>query len=229
MSPAPADRPRGFPARLLRGLIALCAALVAALTLTVCVEWIGLTFYWPEQGAARSAAVLRQDLAWLRGAATDPVVLPLATLPAPATLAADLSTGLYRLVIVWTGLEMLLAWLSSMSTLVAVYLEAGLNAVQTFFVRLAITLAASPLFLVFAWWGAMEGLVRRDLRRFGGDIEHGMVYHFIKYLTGSTVAIPFILYLAWPSSVNPSWVFLPFALALGVNILVLIATFTKYV
>lgn len=227
MSTAAADRPRGILARMIRGSITLCAALIAALAIAVIVEWVGLSFFWPEQGAARSEAVLRQDLAWLRGSAADSIVLPLAT--APAAIAADLSTRLYRTLAAWAGLEALPARLSPISSVAAVYLQAGLNSMQTFFVRLAIIVTAAPLFIVFAWWGSMEGLVRRDLRRFGGDIEHGMVYHFVKHLTGATIAVPFILYLAWPDSINPAMLFLPFAAVLGLNAMVLISNFTKYV
>ena len=223
------DRPRGLVARLFRWTLGLAAAIVVALLLTVIIEWVGMTLLWPEQGASRSRAVLQQDLSWLRGTATDPIVLPLVTVPAPAAIAVELSISLYRAVFVLTGLEQILSWLSSASVLLAVYLEAALNAVQTFFVRLAITITAIPLFLVFAWWGGMEGLVRRDLRRYGGDIERGMIYHWAKHVAGAVLAVPVFLYLAWPDSLNPAWVFVPFALALGINIMVVSATFTKYV
>ncbi|MXY64069.1 MAG: TIGR03747 family integrating conjugative element membrane protein [Gammaproteobacteria bacterium] len=223
------DRPRGLVARLLRWTLGLAAAITVALMLAVIIEWVGMTLFWPEKGASRSRAVLQQDLAWLRGTSTSPIVLPLVTVPAPATIAAELSNSLYRAVFVWTGLEQVLSWLSSASVLLAVYLEAALNAVQTFFVRLAITITAVPLFLAFAWWGAMEGLVRRDLRRYGGDIERGMIYHWAKHVAGAILAAPVFLYLAWPDSLNPAWVFVPFALALGINIMVVSATFTKYV
>lgn len=222
-------RPRGLVARLFRWTLGLAAAIVGALLLTVIIEWVGMTLLWPEQGASRSRAILQQDLAWLGGTATDPIVLPLVTVPAPAAVASELSISLYRAVFIWTGLEQVLSWLSSASALIAVYLEAALNAVQTFFVRLAITITAIPLFLIFAWWGAMEGLVRRDLRRYGGDIERGMIYHWAKHVAGAVLTVPVFLYLAWPDSLNPAWVFVPFALALGINIMVVSATFTKYV
>ena len=222
-------RPRSLIARVFRWTIALASAVLAAIFLSVIVEWLGLTFLWADQGASRSRAVLQQDLAWLSGTAADPIVLPFVTLPAPSTIAADLSTDLYRWVFVWTGLELVLAWVAGVSSLAAVYMQAGLNAAQTFFVRLAITLTAIPLFLLFAWWGALEGMVRRDLRRFGGDVERGMVYHWAKHVAGATLVIPVILYLAWPDSINPAVLFVPFALALAVNIMVVTSTFTKYV
>ena len=226
---APPARSRGLVGRVFQWTLGIIAAILCALVLAVLVEWGGLTFFWQEEGAARSRAVLRQDLAWLRGASATPIVLPFVSIPAPAELAAGMSAGLYRAVFVWTGLEHVLAWLSTTSALLAVYLEASLNSIRIFLVRLAITITALPLFLLFAWWGMMEGLVRRDLRRFGGDIEHGMVYHWAKHVAGAVLAIPVFLYLAWPGSINPAAVFVPFALALGVNLMIVSATFTKYV
>ena len=228
-SGSPPRQPRGLVGRIFQWTLGVVGAVAAALVLAVVIEWGGLTFFWADQGAARSAGVLRQDLAWLAGVDTDPIILPLVTLPAPSVLAAEISAGIYHAVFVWTGIGQVLAWLSTSSAVLAVYLEAGLNAVQTFFVRLAITITALPLFLVFAWWGAMEGLVRRDLRRFGGDIERGMIYHWAKHVAGATLAVPVFLYLAWPGSINPAWLFVPFTLALGVNLMVVTSTFTKYV
>ncbi len=224
-----ASRPRSLLARIFRWAVGLAAAMVVAVMLSILVEWIGLTFFWPEQGAARSEAVLRQDLAWLRGSPADPIVLPFATLPAPSALAADMSADLYRILFVLTGIEAAVGWVASVSARAAIYVQAALNAAQTFFVRFAITLTAIPLFILFAWWGGLEGMVRRDLRRFGGDVERGMVYHWAKHVAGATLVIPVILYFAWPGSVNPAWLFVPFALALAVNIMVVTSTFTKYV
>lgn len=231
MSPqsTPPARPRSLVGRVFRWTLGLIAAILAALFLTVLVEWAGLTFFWADEGAARSAAILREDLAWLRSAGSEPVVLPLVTIPAPAEFAAGMAAGLYRAVFVWTGLEAVIGWLATLSALAAVYLEATMNSIRIFLVRLAITITALPLFLLCAWWGVMEGLVRRDLRRFGGDLERGMVYHWAKHLAGATLAVPVFLYLAWPDSINPAWLFVPFALALGVNVMIVSATFTKYV
>ena len=223
------NRPRSLLARVFRWNLGLAVALIVAIMLSIIVEWLGLTFFWAEQGAARSESVLRQDLAWLRGAATDPIVLPFGSLPAPSVIALDLSTGLYRALFVWTGLELAVRWISDASALAAAYLQSALNATQTLFVRLAITLTAMPLFAIFALWGALEGLIRRDLRRFGGDVERGMIYHWAKHVAGATMVLPIILYLAWPGSVNPAILFVPFALALAVNIMIISSTFIKYV
>lgn len=212
---------RNLAARVVRGGGRCACALSGALLLGIVIEWVGLTLVWSDQGAARSARVLVQDLAYLGVAGTGTAGLP-------ARVAA-LPGQLYRGVMVDTGLEPVLRGLAGFSSLMTHYLEAALNTVQTFLVRVAITVTAMPVVLLFAVWGALEGAVRRDLRRFGGDIERGMVYHWLKHFAGAVVVLPVVAYLAWPGAVNPAWVFVPLALVLAVNVMAITATFTKYV
>lgn len=216
---------RNLVVRIVRGIGGWLFALAGALFLSVVIEWIGLTLFWSDEGPARSARVLERDLAYLgveRGRQSA------APGSAPA-LAAALSGRLYRSALVDTGIEAMMRRLSGFSTLVTNYLEAAINTIRIFLVRVAITLTALPILVLSALWGALEGMVRRDLRRFGGDIERGMVYHWLKHFAGSLVVLPVVLYLAWPGAVNPAWVFIPFALALAVNVMAITATFTKYV
>ncbi len=222
-------RRRGLLGRVWAWILGLVAALFATWVGSMILEWIGLTFFWPEQGAARSAAILRQDLAWLVAGRTEPRVLPGLSLPSPAIWALNQSANLYQTLLVHTGMEAILTWLTSTSALSTRYLEATLNTSQIFLVRLAISVTVLPLFVLCALWGALEGLIQRDLRRFGGDIERAMVYHWAKHVAGAVVVLPLVIYLAWPGSIQPAWVFVPFAAALGLNLWVMTSTFTKYV
>ena len=109
------------------------------------------------------------------------------------------------------------------------YVGASLNVAQIFLLRLAITITSLPLFILFAYWGFFEGLVRRDLRRYGADYERGMVYHYSKYAVSAVFILPIIIYLTIPVTLNPAFVFLPFALVLAYLVMVVSATFTKYI
>ena len=51
---------------------------------------------------------------------------------------------------------------------------------QVFSVRLAILMLATPVFLLFSLVALVDGLVRRDLRRWGGGRESSFVYHYAK-------------------------------------------------
>ncbi len=222
---SPPTQPRSLLGRLFRWISNLMGALIAACLLTVIIEWVGMTFFWADQGATRSAAVLRQDLAWLTAKKSNDFRL----FPSAPELAIKLSNRLYQGLVVSSGLEKGVLAAGRISSLIGQYLQAGLNSIQTLLVRVAITITSLPLFFVFALWGALEGTVRRDLRRFGGDIERGMIYHWAKHVAGAVLILPIVLYLAWPDSINPVWIFMPFAAALGINMMAVSATFTKYV
>lgn len=47
----------------------------------------------------------------------------------------------------------------------------------TFVVRLVILVMTIPLFLMAAFTGLVDGLVRRDLRKFGAGRESSYLYH----------------------------------------------------
>lgn len=223
--------PKTLLGRLARWPALILAALGLSWFASIVIEWIGMTFFWSAEGSARSARTLQQDLAWLRSHRTAPL-FGTAAWPAHADLVDRMAGGMYYWAVQWTGIEAAIEWLLRRSfpgSGPGEYLRGALNATRIFCVRLAITVTAIPLFALAAYWGAVEGSVRRDLRRFGGDIEHGIVYHWAKHLAGAVICFPAILYLAWPGSVNPAIVFVPFALFLGINVLIVVSNFTKYV
>jgi integrating conjugative element membrane protein (TIGR03747 family) len=80
---------------------------------------------------------------------------------------------------------------------------AAVYAVLTFLTRLLILTLSIPLFVMAAFTGAVDGLVRRDLRRFGSGRESGFIYHRAMMLMVPAGVAPWVIYLAMPVSVNP--------------------------
>ncbi|GKP14897.1 hypothetical protein NUBL13779_34400 [Klebsiella pneumoniae] len=62
---------------------------------------------------------------------------------------------------------------------------------------LAILLQALPQFVLTIVIGLIDGLVRRDLRRFGAGHESGFVYHHARRMIGSSLAATGLAWLAW--------------------------------
>jgi integrating conjugative element membrane protein (TIGR03747 family) len=91
---------------------------------------------------------------------------------------------------------------------------------------LALTL---PLFLLAALTGLVDGLVRRDVRRFGAGRESGFVYHRARASLMPLATLPWVIYLALPVSVAPLVILLPGAVLLGVAVCISAATFKKYI
>ncbi len=108
------------------------------------------------------------------------------------------------------------------------YLEAMLNVVQTFSVRLLVLTLATPVFGLCGLVGFVEGLMCRDLRRWGGGRESSFVYHHGKKILGPSILLAWMLYLATPFTLHPRVVLLPFAAAVGFGAAVTAATFKKY-
>lgn len=96
--------------------------------------------------------------------------------------------------------------------------------------RLSIALYALPAFILACLVGAVDGLVRRDLRRWSGGRESSFVYHHAKNYTRWALTGGFALYLAWPfGGFNPALMVLVFTVLVAATLSTTIAAFKKYV
>jgi len=76
--------------------------------------------------------------------------------------------------------------------------------------------------------GAIDGIVQRDLNRWRGGRELGQRYHLAKSFIAPGLSLPWIVYLAWPTPVQPVLIILPFAVFVGLVVAITTATFKKY-
>lgn len=86
-----------------------------------------------------------------------------------------------------------------------------------------------PLFLLAAFVGLVDGLVRRDIRKFGAGRESGFVYHRAKAALMPLAVLPWVTYLALPVSLHPLMILLPAAFLLGLAVNIAAASFKKYI
>ncbi|MBW8833410.1 MAG: TIGR03747 family integrating conjugative element membrane protein, partial [Burkholderiales bacterium] len=95
--------------------------------------------------------------------------------------------------------------------------------------RLAIAVFAMPAFVLACLLGAVDGLVRRDLRRWGGGRESSFVYHRAKRLASWCLTGGFAAYLSWPfGGFNPAYMVLVFTALVAASLSTTLATFKKY-
>jgi integrating conjugative element membrane protein (TIGR03747 family) len=99
---------------------------------------------------------------------------------------------------------------------------------QVFAVRLAILVLATPVFLMFSLVAMVDGLVQRDLRRWGGGRESSYVYHWAKRSALPLLVLTWVIYLALPFSLHPSFVVLPCASLFALSVVVTASSFKKY-
>ena len=241
--PAPANAHAGQQAAsgtpgVLHGLLRLVFWLIVALIFSVIVEWIGMLWWWPEQGVAHSRAMLLDELSYLSGDLRATLLVS-----DTAAYARAFAETFYHWLWQKTGLEAAMAWLSSappagsnrfqvmaynLYALVAEYVVAAATITQVFAVRLAVLTLAMPTFALAVLVGALDGLVRRDLRRWGGGRESSFLYHHAKRWIWPLFITAWVAYLSLPVSVHPAFAVLPFAALIGVLVAVTAGSFKKY-
>ncbi|MDG6428866.1 TIGR03747 family integrating conjugative element membrane protein [Glaesserella parasuis] len=108
------------------------------------------------------------------------------------------------------------------------YIESTLYVIIIFIIRLLIIILTSPLFILVAIVGLTDGLVQRDLRRFGVGRESAFKYHHAKKSVAPVMFIAWIIYLAIPISIHPNLILIPAAILFGIMIALTASNFKKY-
>ena len=208
-----ASTPR--PAR--RGRVAAALhCLWLSLVMSVAVEWIGMTWWWPEQGAWHAADVLRREEGYLNADLR----------PAAGRVLEAAGRG-YFYAFEWTGLADALDWLGGTANL-SEYVRAALLTVQVLMVRVVLLAFSAPAFALLGIAGLASGLTLRDIRRWSAGREFGGLYHGAKRVAPRILMLAALVYLAIPVSVHPTAVIVPGAALFGLSALVVTASFKKY-
>ena len=85
----------------------------------------------------------------------------------------------------------------------------------------------APYFYLLPLYGG-DGLVQRDLRRFGVGRESVFKYHHAKKVVFPVMLLAWGLYLSISFSIHPNWILIPSAIFLGLTILFTASSFKKY-
>lgn len=101
---------------------------------------------------------------------------------------------------------------------------------QDVLLRMSVALFALPAFALACLLGLVDGLARRDLRRWSGGRESSFVYHHAKRYTAWALTGGFGLYLSWPfGGFNPAYMVLVFTVLVAAALSTTVAAFKKYV
>ena len=214
---------------------ALVGLLLSSLLLSLLIEYAGMTFFWPDEGAAHSRAVMNTELGWLSTEFTRSLLLSTPSVTVPGWISVA-----YQWLFVESGMQ---SWLQSQQAVTAAgrsvsqfsgelsqwlayhlhdYLLATVYVAVVTMVRVIILVLSVPLFVMVILVG------RRDLRRYGAAYESSFVYHHAKKSIKPAIYIPCILYLSWPTAVYPNLLIWPAAMLLGMAVTVTMASFKKY-
>lgn len=245
MSGAPAQRSPQPPRRPgpMGWLVGLAASLVGSLLLSLvlgCViEWAGMHLWWPEEGVRHSEAMVSEDLSYLRDYPKSLIASDTYSFAAQFAVWADkgcAAIGLHNLVrrsLAARAAPPAQTKLGRAGHAILVdagpYLLSAIYVAQDTAVRLAIVVLALPALALSVMVGLVDGLGRRDVRRWAGGRESSFVYHHAKRLMWPAATLGFTCYLTWPTGgFNPAWIVLPGFVAVAAVLSLMAGTFKKY-
>lgn len=204
--PPPSRPPQGPIGWLLSLTGRLIGLVIGTLVLRIVLELAGLYFWWPQEGSRHAFQVMKQEQTEL--------VIALQPHPLGNEILVLLEKGANRVLMANRLLQK--PFTTQAYTLVS------------FMQRLAWLAAMLPLLCLCAITGLTEGLVRRDLRRFGSGLESVFIHRYV-IRSGSSVATTlWVFYLAQPLFIPAMLVLLPAALWLGITVWMAAGSFKRW-
>ena len=235
---SPSHAEHGLLSRGFTAIAKIVLWLLFALVASIVIEWVGMTWAWPTDGVAHSRRLLDAERAALVTHFDRHLMVR-----APAVFGTHLGEGLSKFIFERAHLDEVIAWsttppmagqstirigLRHLANALSNYLIATKQIVQLFGTRLSVLILALPTMMVCGVVAVIDGLVRRDVRRWRGGRESGFVYHWIKDAAVPLCAAPWFAYLVAPISLPPSGVIFCGALVFSLSITAIAATFKKY-
>jgi len=228
---------RGVISKTFDNIFKVFGLLIFSALISIIIEWIGMTFYYPDEGYQHAQNMLEREIGYLGNA------LESDRLNGDAIeTAGDYVNDTVSFLFIDSGLlDALVSAKTPMagdSTIMRYaklvvgeyydYLISAMFIMTMFFVRLSILILSMPAFLLFGIVGLSDGLMQRDLRRWCGGNESGYIYHWAKRFALPVLVITWIIYLAIPSSIHPNFIITPFAVMFGLVLMVMSSKFKKY-
>lgn len=235
------SKPQSWVLTVLTLPLRLFTVLLGSLLLSIVVECAATYLLWPDLRWRHAESMMDHELEQLSSHFVRSVIIR-----EPGRTARQLVEATRRVLFVESGLE---SWSREASaqarqistdrddfrrligvsylTLETYALTAGYTAL-TFVVRLVVLVLMLPLLLTAAFVGLIDGLVRRDVRRFTAGPESGFIFHRARATIVPFLVLPWVAYLSMPFSIHPLWIMLPGACLLCASVDITVSTFKKY-
>jgi integrating conjugative element membrane protein (TIGR03747 family) len=227
----PQRKEPGFIGRLFSGMLNIVFWLCLSLLISIMIEWIGITFFWSEQGANHAKNMLKNEQRFLNqrlvGQTNHTIQTIVDTTQAINQWVADTSAKTSRQ---FTHIRRN-AYFKSVNKYYQYskkYIEVIPYVSQVFFTRITIILFSLPAFILAGILGATDGLIERDLRRWGGGRESSNLYNIARKSIFPVFIMACMIYLSLPTSIHPSWVIMPFVVVFGFAVRVSFERLKKY-
>lgn len=234
-NPYPKRKEPGLIGKLFSAFVQLIVWLIVSLCISIIIEWFGMNWWWPEQGIEHAKGVYFQDQAYLNQQ----------LLEQSANIKSRVAEKAYS-VINWIEQKNQLKgdfdllpslgqeasavedWVYDFYQNYKQFLKSAVYVTQTFVIRLTLILFSLPIFAIAAVVGGVDGLVERDLRRWGGGRESSNVFNLARRSVVPAFVAACVVYISLPFSINPVMVILPFTFLLGMAVRIAFERLKKY-
>ncbi|EIY6648847.1 DUF4400 domain-containing protein [Salmonella enterica] len=204
---SPPSRPAQGPICWLLSLAGrLIWLVIGALVLRIVLELAGLYFWWPQEGSSHVVLVMKREQSEL--------VIALQSHPKGEKIVMLLENGVSHVLITNRFIQKPLTVLAY--TLVS------------FMLRLTWLVATFPQLCLCVLIGLTEGLVRRDLRRFGSGLESVFLHRYIIRAGSSVSTTLWVFYLAQPLFLPARLVLLPATIWFGITVWMAAGNFKRW-
>lgn len=204
--PPPSRPPQGPIGWLLSLTGRLIGLVIGALVLRVVLELAGLYFWWPQEGSRHVFQVMRQERAEL--------VIALQSHPLGNEILVLLEKGTTRVLMA--------------NRLLQKPFTAVAHTLLSFMQRLVWLVSILPLVCLCVLIGLTDGLVLRDLRRFGSGLESVFLHRYVIRSGSSVASTLWVFYLAQPLFLPAMLVLLPAALWFGITVWMAAGSFKRW-
>lgn len=204
---SPPSRPPQGPISWLLSLAGrLIGLVIGALVLRIVLELAGLYFWWPQEGSSHVFQVMGQEQAEL-----------VSTLQ-PHPLRSE----------ILTLLENGTAHVFKANRFLQKPFTAVTYTLVSFMQRLIWLTAMLPLLCLCTLTGLTEGMIHRDLRRFGSGLESVFLHRYVIRSGSSVTSTVWILYLTQPLFLPSTLILLPAALWLALTVWMAAGSFKRW-
>ena len=205
--------------------------LLIAILIAILVEWIGMHFWWDSTHAQ---SVLMAELEHLGDNFTTsftghhPADLALLVATQTKAMLTENAVAVYfSQLAVEQPNSYFFAVVGSTINAFSVYIESALFVTMIISVRLTIIILSMLILVLVSLVSVVDGLVERELRNYGGDIEHSRIVHLGLYWSPKLAVAAPVLYLAWPGVANPVFFFVPAMCLFGVTNYIIFSKYQK--
>lgn len=212
---------------------------VFSLFLSIIVEWVGMTYFWEEQGSKHSLDMLSVEIGYINRDFSHEnnfgyKPIDLVSYSYETFYGNNEKQGIAQTFINWLNSPSTSEtsdvedYLKIGSNQIKEYLLAAIYITLVFLIRLSVLILTLPLFILVAILGVVDGLAIRDVRRWTSGRESGFRYHYAKSFVLPSFFVAWILYLSIPFSVHPNFIVLPLCLLMGFVVREAVMWFKKY-